>query len=154
MYRLAILDDEAAWAEDFRCRIMRHPLGHIHVCHSADELTELCNEQHIDVLVADICLDSSCGAQGVSGIHAVSNLGLQSQGTQIVYVTGMDGMYSRVRIPLPFFLCADLFFAEGSCPVRHDRRYRMFEAAMTRRGVFGAMLAMAGLGCGSHSAKP
>ncbi len=79
MYRLAILDDEAAWAEDFRCRIMRHPLGHefeIHICHSADELTELCNEQHIDVLFADICLDSSYGVQDVSGIHAVSNLGL------------------------------------------------------------------------------
>lgn len=30
----------------------------------------------------------------------------------------------------------------------------MFETAVTRRGAFGAMLAMAGLGCGLFSAKP
>ncbi len=97
MFCLAVLDDESACAEDLRTRIMHHPSAsefRVWTCQTVDDLAELCGEQHIDVLFADICLG---GSDGIDGVNAVSRLNLQVHGTQIVYVTGMDGMYTRVR---------------------------------------------------------
>lgn len=97
LYCLVILDDEAAWAEDLRARIMRHPAAggfDVELCHSSNELVDFYRLRHIDILFADICLGDVAAA---NGIDVVSSLNLRARGTQVVYVTGLDDMYGRVR---------------------------------------------------------
>lgn len=125
VYCLAVFDDEAIWAEDLRSRILRHPLSSefdINLCSTEAELRELASKQHVDVLFADICLNGQGGASDKDGVDIVLDLNLQAQGTQIVYVTGVEGTYSRVRkAQVTHFLMK---------PVRDDELYSVLDKAI------------------------
>lgn len=131
MYSIAILDDEDACVEDLRTRVMGHPLASqfdISVCTSAPELVSLAEKRHIDVLFADIRLSGATGdednasAGQADGIDVVKSLDLQALGTQVIYVTGLDGMYARVRrSQMAQFLMK---------PVRTDELYSVIDKAL------------------------
>ena len=96
MYRLVILDDEPCQAEDLQRRILAHPQSaefEIVTCETAEELSAECSCAHIDLLFADICLNQD----ECDGVNLVESLHLQEGGTQVVFVTGLNGMYTRVR---------------------------------------------------------
>lgn len=121
LYRLVILDDEPCQAEDLRNCILSHPQAdefEVVTCTSAKGLEAETEQSRIDILFADICLDGD----GCDGVNLVENLHVCDAGTQVVFVTGFDGMYARVR------QASDSFFLMK--PIREDELFHIIDQAI------------------------
>ena len=121
LYRLVILDDEPCQAEDLRNRILSHPQAdefEVVTCTSAKELEAEIEQSCIDILFTDICLDED----GCDGVDLVENLHVCDAGTQVVFITGFNGMYARVR------QASDSFFLMK--PIRDDELFHVMDRAL------------------------
>ena len=121
LYRLVILDDEPCQAEDLRIRILSHPQAdefEVITCTSAKGLEAEIKQSRIDILFTDICLDED----GCDGVDLVENLHVRDTGTQVVFITGFNGMYARVR------QASDSFFLMK--PIRDDELFHVMDRAL------------------------
>ena len=121
LYRLVILDDEPCQAEDLRNRILSHPQAdefEVVTCTSAKGLEAEIKQSRIDILFTDICLDED----GCDGVDLVENLHVRDAGTQVVFITGFNGMYARVR------QASDSFFLMK--PIRDDELFHVMDRAL------------------------
>ena len=121
MYRLVILDDEPCQAEDLRNRILSHPQAdefEVVTCTSAQGLEAEIKQSRIDILFTDICLDQD----GCDGVDLVESLHVRDAGTQVVFITGFNGMYARVR------QASDSFFLMK--PIRDDELFHVMDCAL------------------------
>lgn len=120
LYRLVILDDDPCQAEDLRNRILSHPQAdefEVVTCTSAKGLEAEIKQSRIDILFTDICLDED----GCDGVDLVENLHVRDAGTQVVFITGFNGMYARVR------QASDSFFLMK--PIRDDELFHVMDRA-------------------------
>ena len=121
LYRLVILDDEPCQAEDLRNRILSHPQAdefEVVTCTSAQGLEAEIKQSRIDILFTDICLDQD----GCDGVDLVESLHVRDAGTQVVFITGFNGMYARVR------QASDSFFLMK--PIRDDELFHVMDCAL------------------------
>ena len=121
LYRLVILDDEPCQAEDLRNRILSHPQAdefEVVTCTSAKGLEAEIKQSRIDILFTDICLDQD----GCDGVDLVESLHVRDAGTQVVFITGFNGMYARVR------QASDSFFLMK--PIRDDELFHVMDRAL------------------------
>ena len=133
LYRLVILDDDPCQAEDLRNRILSHPQAdefEVITCTSAKGLEAEIKQFRIDILFTDICLDED----GCDGVDLVENLHVRDAGTQVVFITGFNGMYARVR------QASDSFFLMK--PIRDDELFHVMDRAlaMLAKQASGALL--------------
>lgn len=99
MYRVAILDDDAVWAETLREKVLQYPgadaFDEVVAFTSVAELQAAAERRPIDILLMDIRLAPS--ESGLpDGIDLVRHNFSMSGGTQVIYVTGYDDYHSRV----------------------------------------------------------